>query len=99
MANDLIKNPIYLETITGSEIDKILNIQSILWVHTEEHPITADSDLELKDPINKIIVNLRQGIAGESVEILFPKGLEVRGIKATKLDSGEVYIYQCANVY
>lgn len=95
MANVLDQNPIIIDAAASSEVAGLFKIQTIHWLHNEDHAIAADNDLHVQNSAGKTILKVRQGTAKESSQFLFPQGYRTKGVKVAVIDGGEVHIFLC----
>lgn len=96
MANSLTTNPIYWDATASSEVTGKLKIIGIAWVSDEGSgdDIAVDDDLLITDSGGHRVIGKRAEAAGQGLEMSFPGGLAVNGIKLTVLDGGVVYVYR-----
>lgn len=95
MANSLVNNPIFIDTVSGGAVTGIKYVLGIAWLGTEaaNADIAANDDFAVTTTAGATIVEKRAAAAGDDLVIMFPKAIPFDGLTVSKLDGGVCYIY------
>jgi hypothetical protein len=88
MANNIVSNPIVLDTIANVLTGKLISIYSVQWVN----PTNIGSTAILTDDYNNIIFKATCVIANQSLIKYFKPGFSFVGLKLIDLTTGELHI-------
>jgi len=95
MANSLVGNPLFIDTVTGGAVTGTQRVVAIVWTGTEatDKDIAANDDFAVTDTAGRIIIEKRASAIGDDFGIVFPRPIPFDGLIVTKLDGGVCYIY------
>lgn len=88
MANNIVSNPIVLDTIANVLTGKLLSIYSVQWVN----PTNVNDEAVLTDDYSNIIFKATCVVSKQSLIKYFKPGFNFVGLKLTSLTSGELHI-------
>jgi hypothetical protein len=88
MGNNLVSNPIVLDTVGAVMTGRLISIYSVQWVD----PTNVGDAIFLKDQYDNIIFKATCVVSKQSLIKYFEPGFNFVGLNLSALTSGEVHI-------
>ena len=88
MGNNLVSNPIVLDTVGSVMTGKLISIYSVQWVD----PTNVNDAILLKDQYGNVIFKATCVVEKQSLIKYFEPGFNFSGLNLAALTSGEVHI-------